>query len=123
MRRVTNEEALRILHCPSAYLTDEDSEFAHTIPLFSKAYGQAMAVAFEALKQADALDKIRAEIEEIEKNYGLDKATKYGNENAEQQRLSYSTMMMYEVADLVDDIKEIIDKYKAERSGEDEDSD
>ena len=60
---MTNEEALRILHCPSAYLTDEDSEFAHMIPLFSKAYGQAMAVAFEALKQADVLDKIRAEIE------------------------------------------------------------
>ena len=59
---MTNEEALRILHCPSAYLTDEDSEFAHTIPLFSKAYGQAMAVAFEALKRADVLDKIRAEI-------------------------------------------------------------
>lgn len=66
---MTNEEALRILHCPSAYLTDEDSEFAHMIPLFSKAYGQAMAVAFEALKKADALDKIRAEIEKTAKDY------------------------------------------------------
>ena len=60
------------------------------------------------------LNKIRAEIEEIEKNYGLDKATKYGNRDAEQQRLSYSTMMMYEAADLVDDIKDIIDKYLRE---------
>lgn len=66
---MTNKEALRILHCPSAYLTDEDSELAHTIPMFSKAYGQAMAVAFEALKQADVLDKIRAEIEQTAKDY------------------------------------------------------
>ena len=62
----------------------------------------------------ERMDKIRAEIEEIEKNYGFDKATKYGNKNAEQQSLSYSTMMMYEVADIIDEIKEIIDKYKAE---------
>ena len=112
---MTNEEALRILHCPSAYLTDEDSEFAHTIPLFSKAYGQAIAVAFKALKQADALDKIRAEIEEIEKKYGFDKATKYGNKNAEQQNLSYNTMLFYEIAYIFDDIKDIIDKYKADK--------
>ena len=55
---MTIEEALRILHCPSAYLTDDDSELAHTIPMFSKAYGQAMAVAFEALKQAPCEDAI-----------------------------------------------------------------
>lgn len=64
---MTNQEALRILHCPSAYLTDDDSEFAHTIPMFSKTYGQAMAVAFEALKQADGLDKIKAEIDRQQK--------------------------------------------------------
>lgn len=63
---------------------------------------------------AKVLDKIRTEIEEIEKNYGFDKATKYGNKNAEQQRLSYSTMMMYEIANIIDEIKEIIDKYKTE---------
>ena len=61
---------------------------------------------------ACVLDKIRAEIEEIEKNYGFDKATKYGNKNAEQQSLSYSTMMMYEIADIIDEIKEIINKYR-----------
>lgn len=60
----------------------------------------------------ELLDKIRTEIEEIEKNYGFDKATKYGNKNAEQQSLSYSTMMMYEVAYIIDEIKEIIDKYR-----------
>ena len=78
---------------------------------------KAFDMAIEALGQTDTLDKIKAEIEEIEKYYGLDKATKYGNENAEQQRLSYSTMMMYEVADFVDNIKEIIDKYRAEKRG------
>jgi hypothetical protein len=31
------------------------------------------------------------------------KATKYGNEDAEQQNFSYSTMMMYEIADMIED--------------------
>lgn len=63
---MTNEEALRILHCPSAYLTDEDSELAHTIPMFSKAYGQALAVAFKSL---EAWEKVKAEIEQTAKDY------------------------------------------------------
>lgn len=67
-----------------------------------------------AIRSIEAWEKVKAEIDEIEKKYGLDKATKYGNENAEQQRSSYSTMMMYEVADLVDDIKDIIDKHLKE---------
>ena len=33
---------------------------------------------------------------------------KYGNKNAKQQAESYNTMMMYEVADLVDDLIEIV---------------
>ena len=39
----------------------------------------------------------------ISKQYGLDNATKYGNKNAKQQDFSYSTMMMYEIADMIDD--------------------
>lgn len=35
--------------------------------------------------------------------YGLKDATKYGNENAEQQHKSYSTLMMYEIADMIYD--------------------
>jgi len=35
--------------------------------------------------------------------YGLKHATKYGNENAEQQHKSYSTLMMYEIADMIYD--------------------
>lgn len=33
----------------------------------------------------------------------LTKCVKYGNEDAEQQRISYSTMMMYEIADALED--------------------
>ena len=43
-----------------------------------------------------------------EKTEFLKDCTKYGNENAEQQEKSYSTMMMYEVADLVDDLIDIV---------------
>ena len=38
----------------------------------------------------------------------LKDCTKYGNESAEQQEKSYSTMMMYEVADLVEDLIDIV---------------
>ena len=44
--------------------------------------------------------------------YGLENATKYGNKNAEQQRYSYSTMMMYEIADMIDDAETIIPAAK-----------
>lgn len=36
-------------------------------------------------------------------NYNLKDATKYGNRDAEQQNHSYSTMMLYEVADMIED--------------------
>ena len=35
--------------------------------------------------------------------YDLKDATKYGNRNAEQQAHSYSTMMLYEIADMIED--------------------
>lgn len=43
-----------------------------------------------------------------EKTEFLKDCTKYGNESAEQQEKLYSTMMMYEVADLVDDLIDIV---------------
>lgn len=52
------------------------------------------------------IDKVIEELEE--KTDFLKNCTKYGNKNAEQQSESYSTMMMYEVADLVDDLIEIV---------------
>ena len=41
-------------------------------------------------------------------NYDLKNAVKYGNKSAEQQRNSYSTLMMYEIADMIDDAPTII---------------
>ena len=35
--------------------------------------------------------------------FGCENATKYGNKNAEQQALSYSTFMLYEIANIVED--------------------
>lgn len=35
--------------------------------------------------------------------YNLKDATKYGNKDAEQQVHSYSTMMLYEIADMIED--------------------
>ena len=55
---------------------------------------------------AYSVDKVVQELEE--KTDFLKNCTKYGNKNAEQQAESYSTMMMYEVADLVDDLTEIV---------------
>ena len=46
------------------------------------------------------------------KKWGLDKATKYGNEDAEQQHFSYSSMMMYEIADILDDAEVILEADK-----------
>ena len=61
------------------------------------------------------LEKISKRIEEIENNYGLDKATKYGNKDAEQQAISYSTMFMYEIADITDEIKDFVNNLLSEQ--------
>ena len=50
-------------------------------------------------------------VEQLEdKTDFLKDCTKYGNKDAEQQEKSYSTMMMYEVADLVEDLIDIVKK-------------
>ena len=53
-----------------------------------------------------AFDKILERLEE--RTDFLSDCTKYGNKDAEQQGNSYSTMMLYEVADLVEDLKAIV---------------
>lgn len=45
--------------------------------------------------------------------YGLKDCTKYGNETAEQQRKSYGTMMMYEIAGMIEDAPTTYDVEKA----------
>lgn len=51
-------------------------------------------------------DKVVEQLEE--RTTFLKECTKYGNKDAEQQGKSYATMMMYEVAYLVDDLLEIV---------------
>ena len=51
-------------------------------------------------------DRVLEQLEE--RTTFLKECTKYGNKDAEQQEKSYATMMMYEVAYLVDDLLEIV---------------
>ena len=48
--------------------------------------------------------------------YNLKDATKYGNKDAEQQAHSYGTMMLYEIADMIEDAPTVydVDKVVAE---------
>jgi len=45
----------------------------------------------------------------------LERATKYGNEDSEQQDFSYSTMMMYEIADMIEDAIDNCSSVEPER--------
>ena len=49
----------------------------------------------------------------------LKDCTKYGNKDVKQQEKSYSTMMLYEVADLVDDLIEIVNQVAEEYKSND----
>ena len=48
--------------------------------------------------------------------YTLKDATKYGNLCGEQQHFSYSTLMMYELADIIEDAPTVIE---ADKDGQD----
>ena len=61
------------------------------------------------LKNIPTAYSVDGVVEELEERTDfLKDCTKYGNKNAKQQAESYNTMMMYEVADLVDDLIEIV---------------
>ena len=61
--------------------------------------------------------------------YNLKDATKYGNKDAEQQAHSYGTMMLYEIADMIEDaptaydvdkvVAQLNDKFRVVRTDED----
>lgn len=74
--------------------------------------GTAYELGLKIMKYIDAMDSaydIDKVVEELEERADfLKDCTKYGNNNAKQQAESYNTMMMYEVADLVDDLIEIV---------------
>ena len=62
-------------------------------------------------------------------HYNLKDVTKYGNKDAEQQAHSYSTMMLYEIADMIDGaptaydtdkvVEQLNDKFRVVRTDED----
>ena len=60
-------------------------------------------VEWEKQIRVEAIDDFANGISEY---LGVENATKYGNKNAEQQRISYDTLMKYEIADAIDDIAE-----------------
>ena len=51
--------------------------------------------------------------------YNLKDVTKYGNKDAEQQAHSYSTMMLYEIADIIEDAPTAYDMDKVVEQLED----
>ena len=61
--------------------------------------------------------------------YNLKDATKYGNKDAEKQAHSYSTMMLYEIADMIEDaptaydtdkvVEQLNDNFRVVRTDED----
>ena len=56
--------------------------------------------------------------------YNLNDATKYGNKDANQQAHSYSTMMLYEIADMIEDaptaydVDEVVEKLEEKANTE-----
>lgn len=65
--------------------------------------------AFNVISEQPTAYDIGKVVKELEERTDfLKNCTKYGNKNAKQQDKSYSAMMMYEVADLVDDLIEIV---------------
>lgn len=53
-------------------------------------------------------------VDRLSKYLDVENATKYGNENAEQQIKSYSTLMKYEIADAIDDVAEQLKEGSAD---------
>ena len=50
--------------------------------------------------------------DDLLEQYDLKDVTKYGNKDAEQQAHSYSTMMLYEIADMIEDAPTVYDVDK-----------
>ena len=67
--------------------------------------------------------------DDLLEQYDLKDVTKYGNKDAEQQTHSYSTMMLYEIADMIEDaptvydvdrvVEQLNDNFRVVRTDED----
>ena len=81
--------------------TESEHENAMTCPSWWSA--------FNVISEQPTAYSVDGVVEELKERADfLKNCTKYGNKNAKQQAESYNTMMMYEVADLVDDLIEIV---------------
>ena len=88
-------------------ILNEDNDLILAIKNQQSAY----MIALRLLDNEPTTYDIEKVVEELEERADfLKDCTKYGNKNAKQQAESYNTMMMYEVADLVDDLIEIVKK-------------
>lgn len=85
------------------YLNDVNED---EVMSFAKDLLEAVQNVIETEPTAYDPDKVVEQLEE--RTTFLKECTKYGNKDAEQQEKSYATMMMYEVAYLVDDLLEIV---------------
>lgn len=79
---------------------------ANFLPCGKEATEIALEKWIKSQPTACDIDKVVKELEE--RTDFLKDCTKYGNKNAVQREESYSTIMMYEVADLVDDLIGIV---------------
>lgn len=82
-------------------------------------YGYApVAVMRNAIRKGIPLPKGHGRLidaDALKTSYGLEGATKYGNESKEQIDHSYSTMMMYEIVDMLDYAPTIIEADEEEK--------
>lgn len=86
-------------------LLNEDNDLILSIQNQQSAY----MIALRLLDNEPTAYDIGNVVSELEERTDfLKNCTKYGNKNERQQAESYSTMMMYEVADLVDNLIEIV---------------
>ena len=71
--------------------------------------GMFSATKEEAIKQWNTRKQMKEIVERLEERTEYFKdCTKYGNETEEQEERSYSTMMLYEVASLVEDMIDVV---------------
>lgn len=62
--------------------------------------------------RADAIDKAIDFIADAIEELGCADATKYGNRDAKQQANSYSTVMKYEICDVLEDVIDNLEQLK-----------
>lgn len=94
----------------------------HDKEIYAKGYNQGTIDRAEEVTKArehgyaNAIDEVLESVKKAYHNfsgYNLEKMTKYGNESAEQQHESYSTLMMYEIAGEFDDLIDTLEQLKA----------